>query len=142
MCSLKHAEERRRFPRTGLDLPLEYRVRDLPWAHGALTVNASETGLLIHSVVNLRVGTRLNILILYPKDYELSYVSVSAQIVWREICRKEDWEGFQYGLEFVGLGNEDHRQLQQILNGQSGRKEESEDHASERANGKGHPGRC
>ena len=137
MDGLPHKEERRRFPRTGLDLPLEYRVGELPWAHGVLTVNASETGLLIHSVVNLTVGTKLNILVLFPQEYKLSNFAVSAQIVWKEICWKEDWEGFQCGLEFIELSDEDHWKLRQILNEQCGGGEGLMDCESEGINGKG-----
>jgi hypothetical protein len=142
MDSLKHTEERRGFPRRGLDLPLEYHVRDLPWAYGALTVNASERGLLMHSVVNLRVGTKLSILLLFPKEYELCHLAVPAQIVWKEIYWKADWEGFQYGLEFIELGDEDHLKLREVLKGQFEIGEEWEDHEPECANGKGHPVRC
>jgi hypothetical protein len=120
MDDLNGTEERRRFPRMSLDLPIEYRVEGMPRAHGGLTVNASEAGLLIHTVEDLPVGTKLNLLVLFPKEYELSNFAVFAQIVWKDVCWKEDWVGFQYGLEFIELSDEDHWKLRQVLNGQFG----------------------
>lgn len=47
-----------------LDLPLEYRVMNAPYAHGGLVVNASEVGLLINSIKNIPIGSKLNIAVL------------------------------------------------------------------------------
>ena len=49
--------ERRKHPRIIMEFPVEWKISDLPRAHGALTVNLSETGLLIESVSDLPVGT-------------------------------------------------------------------------------------
>jgi hypothetical protein len=112
-----NGKNRRKHPRMVLDLPLEYRVTNIPHAHGALIVNGSEMGLLIESVKNIPVGTNLNIAVLFPKEYELANFEVSAQIVWKEIYWKEDWEGYQYGLEFIQINKNDHRKLRQLLSG-------------------------
>ena len=113
----ENREDRRKHPRVILDLPLEYRVTNIPNAHGALVANGSETGLLIESVKNIPVGTNLNIVVLFPKEYELADFKVSAQIVWKEIYWKEDWEGYQYGLKFVPIRAHDQWKLRQLLNG-------------------------
>ena len=112
-----NGKNRRKHPRMVLDLPLEYRVTNIPHAHGALIVNGSEMGLLIESVKNIPVGTNLNIAVLFPKEYELANFEVSAQIVWKEIYWKEDWEGYQYGLEFIQISKNDHQKLRQLLTG-------------------------
>ena len=109
--------ERRGFRRTVMDLAVEYRLPDLPRAHGALTVNASETGFLIQSVSNLPVGTKLSLVVLFAVEFELNSLQVLAEIVWKEICWKEDWEGFQYGLKFTEVQEEDLQKLQQLLSG-------------------------
>jgi len=113
-----NVEDRRKHPRVVLDLPLEYRVTNTPSAHGALIVNGSEMGLLMESVKNITVGTNLNIVVLFPKGYELADFEVSAQIVWKEFCWKEDWEGYQYGLKFVSIRAHDRWKLRQLLNNQ------------------------
>lgn len=109
--------ERRKSPRLLLDLPLEYRVMNAPYAHGGLVVNASEVGLLINSIKNMPVGTKLNIAVLFPKGFELTNFEVLAQVIWKDLHWEEDWEGYQYGLKFTQILEEDRRKLKQILNG-------------------------
>jgi hypothetical protein len=79
-----HAE-RRRHPRMCLDLPLEYRVMNAPYAHGGLVVNASEVGLLINSIRNIPIGSKLNIAVLFPKGFELTNFEVLAEIIWKDL---------------------------------------------------------
>jgi hypothetical protein len=110
--------ERRKSPRLLLDLPLEYRVMNAPYAHGGLVVNASEVGLLINSIKNIPVGTKLNIAVLFPKGFELTNFEVLAQVIWKDLHWEEDWEGYQYGLKFIQILEEDRRKLKQLLNGQ------------------------
>jgi hypothetical protein len=110
-----NGEDRRKHPRVILDLPLEYRVTNISNAHGALIVNGSEMGLLIESIKNIPVGTNLNITVLFPKEYELADFEVSAQVVWKELYWKEDWEGYQYGLKFVSIRAHDRWKLRQLL---------------------------
>ena len=114
---LKDTAERRRYPRFRIDLPLEYRVMDIPHAHGGLVVNASEMGLLIESVKNIPIGTKLNIAVLFPKGFELTNFEVFVDVVWKEIHWKEDWEGYRYGLRFVSIQTYDHWKLRQLLYG-------------------------
>jgi len=112
-----HAE-RRRHPRMSLDLPLEYRVMDAPYAHGGLVVNASEVGLLINSIRNIPIGSRLNIAVLFPKGFELTNFEVLAEIIWKDLYWEEDWEGYRYGLKFIKILEDDRRKLIQILSSQ------------------------
>ena len=110
--------ERRRFPRLLLDLPLEYRVLNGPFAHGGLVVNASEVGLLIQSVKNIPVGTKLTTVVLFPKGFELASFEVLTEVVWKDLHREEDWEGYHYGLNFLKIHEGDQKILRQVLSGQ------------------------
>jgi c-di-GMP-binding flagellar brake protein YcgR len=110
--------ERRRYPRMSLDLPLEYRVMNAPYAHGGLVVNASEVGLLINSIKNISTGSKLNIAVLFPKGFELTNFEVLAEIIWKDLYWEEDWEGYRYGLKFIKILEEDRGKLEQILSGQ------------------------
>lgn len=101
-----------------LDLPLEYRTADVPYAHGGLVVNASELGLLVQSVKNIPVGTQLKIAVLFPKGYELANFEVLAEIIWKDLHWEEDWEGYQYGLKFVKMVETEYWKLKQLLEGQ------------------------
>ncbi|MEW6374779.1 MAG: PilZ domain-containing protein [Thermodesulfobacteriota bacterium] len=109
--------DRRKYPRLLMDLPLEYRVTDIPHAHGGLVVNISEAGLLIHSVKNIPVGTKLNIAVLFPKGFELANFDLLAEIIRKDIYWEEDWEGYEYGLKFIRILEEDLWKLKRVLSG-------------------------
>ena len=114
----KDPRERRRFPRLLVDLPLEYRVMNAPYAQGGIVVNASEEGLLINSIKNMPVGTKLNVAVLFPKEYELENFEVLAEIIRKELHWEEDWEGYQYGLKFTKILERDRHKLKQLLLGE------------------------
>jgi hypothetical protein len=115
--SSKDLLEKRKYPRFYLDLPLEYRVTDAPQIHGGLVVNVSESGLLIHSVKNIPIGTKLNIAVLFPNRFELANFEVFAEIIWKDIHWEENWEGYQLGLKFIKILEEDYRKLRGLLSG-------------------------
>jgi len=114
----KSMKDRRKSQRMILDLPLEYRVMDAPYAHGGLVVNASELGLLVQSVKSLPIGTKLNIAVLFPKGFELANFEVLAEILWKDLHWEEDWEGYQYGLRFLQILDNEYWKLKQLLSGQ------------------------
>jgi hypothetical protein len=118
MEKLNDYSERRKSPRLLMDLPLEYRVIDAPYAHGGIVVNASEVGLLIQSVKKIPIGTQLNIAVLFPKGYELANFEVIAQVIWKDLHWEENWEGYQYGLRFIKILEEDRQKLKELLGGQ------------------------
>ena len=110
-------EERRKHSRVVLDLPLEYRVANIPNAHGALVINGSEMSLLMESIKKILIGTNLKIVVLFPKEYELADFEVSARIVWKEPYWKEDWRGYRYGLKFVSVTADDQWKLRELFSG-------------------------
>jgi PilZ domain len=118
------SKERRRYPRTLIDLPLEYRDMDGSCLRGAIVVNASDGGFLIESPRDIPVGTELSMTVLYPKGFELANFRVSAKIVWKELYWKEDLkrdrslEGYRYGLEFIHILDEDRWKLSFLLSKQ------------------------
>jgi hypothetical protein len=115
--------ERRRYPRFLINLPLEYRDMDDSRARGGIVANASETGFLIESGKDIPIGTELNIAVLYLKGFELANFKVTGKIVWKEPYSKEDWKGeiywrgYQYGLEFIQILDEDRWKLNLLLSG-------------------------
>jgi len=107
--------EKRRHPRFYLNLPIEFRVMDAPSVHGAMIVNASETGLLIQSPNNLSIGTRLNIAVLFSKEFELANFEVSAEVVWTKIYSDERRKMYQSGLRFIKISEENRQKLKYLL---------------------------
>jgi len=84
---------------------------------GAPLVNASEGGFLIETVRDIPVGTELSITVLFPEGFELANFKVTAKIVWKgpywkgDWKRNQYWEGYQYGLEFIQISDEDRWKL-------------------------------
>ncbi len=115
MEALSEAREKRRCPRVFMNLPLEYRILDAPRAHGGLVANVSESGLLIYSIKNMFIGTKLNIAVLFPKEFQLANFEVSAEVIWKDMHWEVDWEGFKYGLKFIHILDEDYRKLKHLL---------------------------
>ncbi len=113
--SSHNANERRKHSRFKVDLPLEYRVLDAPQAHGGLVINASESGLLVHSTKDIPVGTKLNIAVLYPQGFELANFEVFAEIIWKDTIWRENHEEYQLGLKFIRILDKEHQKLKQVL---------------------------
>ena len=109
--------DRRKYPRSLMDLPLEYRVINAPYAHGGIVVNGSEEGFLIYSVKDMPIGTKLNLVVLFPKGFQLTNFEVVAEVVRKDLHWEEDWEGFEYGLKFIQIFEEDREKLKQLLSG-------------------------
>jgi len=117
-------KDRRKYPHIFIDLPLEYRDGDGSCLRGAMVVNAGEGGFLIESPRDIPVGTELSMTVLYPKGFELANFKVAAKIVWKEPYWREDLKrdrsskGYQYGLEFIQILDEDRWKLSFILSKQ------------------------
>ena len=108
-------KERRKFQRFNLDFPLEYRVSGGPDAFGGIVVDGSEIGLRIHSIKNMSVGSRLNITVIFPKEFQVANFDVVAEIIWKENYSTINWDGYRYGLKFISIKEEDLEKLKQLL---------------------------
>jgi hypothetical protein len=115
----KGNKEKRECLRYYMDWPLEYRVINAPNAYGGIAVDGSEIGLRIHSVKEMPVGTRLNIVLIFPKAFQMTNFEVESEIVWKDRCIKENWEGYQYGLKSIQIQEEDLQKLKQLLSSQT-----------------------
>jgi c-di-GMP-binding flagellar brake protein YcgR len=111
----EYLKDRRKYSRVHIDLPLEYRVKYDARAHGGIVVDASESGFLIYSTENIPIGTKLKIAVLFSAEYELAEFEVFAEIIWKNADAKKGEEGYQYGLRFVQVLEEDYRKLGKLL---------------------------
>ena len=98
-----------------VSLPLHLQANENEGVYPGLTIDVSETGLLIQTLREIPVGTRIDIEILFPEKLCLPNFKAEAEIVWKDICSLGDWEGYQYGLEFSQVSKEDYLKLRQIL---------------------------
>jgi len=113
--------ERRRYPRIVINLPLVYQEKDGSCLRGGIAVNAGEGGFRIESTRDIPVGTELNVTVVFSKAFESANFKAVAKIVWKGPCWKGDrkgnkyWEGYQYGLEFIQISDEDRCKLNYLL---------------------------
>jgi hypothetical protein len=108
-------KEKRKHPRIQVTLPLHFKMAKNPNVYPGLTMDASESGLLMQTLKDMPVNTRLNIEVLFPKGFELSNFKGVAEIIWRDICNWDDWEGYMYGLKFTQISFENYLRLKQLL---------------------------
>jgi len=99
-------------------LPVEHWEMDAS-IYGGLADNLSNHGLLMLSIRELPVGTRLNVRIYYAKEYELDWITVVANIVSKDRHIAEDWKGYKYQLQFVQILEPDRLKLKDLLNDHS-----------------------
>jgi hypothetical protein len=115
MQAAKDSKEKRKHPRVNMDLPLEYQVSDAPRVQAGMVINASESGLLIHSIKDMPVGTKLSIAVLFPKGFQLTNFEVLAEVVWKDIYWQENRQEYEFGLRFVNILEEEHQKLRRLL---------------------------
>ena len=111
--------EKRKHPRVLINAPLKFKVPEELKQSSGLVINASETGLLIHTFKDIPIGKRVMVEVLFPKGVNAAKLNAIAEIIWKDIYLWDDWEGYQYGLKFIQISNEDDAKLRQILGGQS-----------------------
>lgn len=117
MKTSSNNKEKRKHPRTLISLPLHFQVQvnENGGVYPRLTIDASESGLLIQTLRKIPVGIRIDIEVLFPKKLNLANFKAEAEIVWKNICNWKDLEGYQYGLSLIGVLKEDFLKLRQIL---------------------------
>jgi hypothetical protein len=112
---LSSSKERRKYERYLINLPLNFQVKENPGVHPGLSINASETGLLIQTLKNMTIGTRLYIEVLFAKGFELSTLQGMADIIWKDDYGWDSFKGYKYGLKFVQISIENHTKLKLLL---------------------------
>ena len=107
--------ERRKYPRVSVDLPLEFQESDNSPLEGGLVNNLSERGMLIHSIKDIPVGSKFKTVVFFSNEFEFDGFGVIAKVVWKDLHFEPDWKGHKYGLQFVEILEEDHRKLLNLL---------------------------
>jgi hypothetical protein len=114
-AGFRFGKRKKRAPRFYLNLPIEFRVMNARHVLGAMIVNASETGLLIQSPNNVPAGTKLNIVVLFSKGFELANFEVLAEVVWTKTQLHEGRQGYELGLKFIQILEEDPQKLKHLF---------------------------
>lgn len=109
--------EKRRVARLDVELPLEYESELGSVTSSAMTINLSLKGLLIRCVKDMAVKTKLKIRVFYPEGFSLNKFEAMAEIVWKDEHLAGEWSGYQYGLRFTYIRDEDLQKLMIVLIG-------------------------
>jgi hypothetical protein len=98
-------KEKRKHPRVEKNKTVTFRVDGEPGTSSGMIFNTSHGGLLFKAFKDMPVGTRIVIEVVPPKGFELARGCVVAEIVWKDMCLWDDWEGYQYGIKFIRTSN-------------------------------------
>lgn len=109
-------KEKRRYQRVYINSPVDFNVPDESNVSYGLALNASEAGLLIQTFKNMPVGTKMKIKVLSGKGAESSNFRALAAIIWKDTYLWDDWEGYQYGLEFIQILDKNHLKTNLVPN--------------------------
>ncbi len=115
---MEHAyrfDDRRKYPRVPINLPLEYREADNSPPEGGLVSNLSEIGMLVHSIRDIPIGSEFEAVVFFSNGFEFDGFRVKAQAVWKALHVEEGGKGYKYGLRFAQILQEDHRKLLNLL---------------------------
>ena len=92
--------EKRRYPRFGVDLPVEYTRRDWVAKQGRV-INASEGGLLVNLPEQMEIGQPLRLKLFFGFGSELNMMEIVNQVVWVDVHTGKDWGDYRSGVKFV-----------------------------------------
>ncbi len=109
--------EKRKHPRCNVDLPVEYRRRDLVIKYDRV-VNASESGLLTYLSEPVEVGQHLRVRVFFPFSSGLNVIEMVTQVVWME--PQKHGGDYHTGVRFVEVSPDDLFYLKNYLEGLSG----------------------
>ena len=123
LTNSSHDKERRDHPRITISLPTHFEVKEDGSSYPGLTIDASQSGLLIQTLKEMPVGIKLDIEVLLPGKLSLSRIRAETEIVWKDVSYWEDWEGYVYGLKITYISNQDYVELTRILSNPSCLKE-------------------
>ena len=110
-----HFNERRKYPRVSINLPLEYRESDDSSPEGGVVSNLSEIGMLIYSIKDIPIGSEFKTVVFFSNGFKFDGFRVIARAIWKDFHLETDWKGYKYGLEFVQILEDDHWKLLNLL---------------------------
>jgi len=103
--------DRREHKRVVLMLPLDLRVNSEIF-HSAVTLDISKEGILIESTTNMKVGSRMEVIVVPGKDGH--EVAVKAKVV--RTHNKALESDYRFGLQLLGsAGSDEHRAWENFL---------------------------
>jgi hypothetical protein len=123
MTSSSDFNEKRKYPRVLINMPLNFKMTEDSTQSTGLVINASEVGLLIQTFKDMPIGRKIIVEVSFSNRLKFEKFSAITEIIWKDIYIWDDWEAYQYGLKFSQISYEDYLKLKQVLGSQSNLKE-------------------
>jgi len=109
--------EKRKFPRSDIDLLVKYSRTNLFFKHGRAT-NASEGGLLICLPERMDIGHHLVLKLFFPLHAGLNIIEAVVRVVWMDIHLRKDWAwDYRIGVRFEDISQTNMTILKNFLTG-------------------------
>ena len=106
--------ERRRYSRFPIDFPVDYYCQDGARSFVGKAVNASEGGLMVCFEESMNLGTRLVVSMVFNLGYQLTEIKARCQVIWKDVGLVSDFRGYQYGLKFLEIDEDDISKLKRL----------------------------
>lgn len=107
--------ERRKYPRYPVDLPIDYSRVGGREVFGGIVKNISEGGVLAYFSNRMEIGAVLRIEIICIQGFELYTINAISKVVWTELERNGNTGYYRYGLQFLYIEEKDFHRLQNLL---------------------------
>jgi c-di-GMP-binding flagellar brake protein YcgR len=112
--------EKRKHPRSNIDLPVEYYQVDSTTHHNGRAINASEGGLLLYLPEQIEIDQYLRLKLFFTSGSELNTIGMLVKVVWMDIHLEKDWGDYRTGVRFIDISPEDMTKLKNFLRSLSG----------------------
>jgi len=107
--------EKRRFPRSNVDLQVKYSKTNLSFKHGR-AANVSEGGLLICLPEKMDIGHHLVLKLFFPLRSGLNIIEAVVRVVWMDTHLRRDWAwDYRIGVRFEDISQGDKTVLKNFL---------------------------
>jgi hypothetical protein len=103
-------KEKRKHQRVRLNKQVGFKVAGESETCSGIVFDVSRGGLLLQAFKDIQIGAKILIQIVSHNRLESSRNWAVAEIVWKEMYLWDDWEGYQYGIKFIGNPNAGHSQ--------------------------------
>ena len=85
--------------------PVDFQLVGESTSSFGMVIQSSRTGLVLQCLKDMPVGTRVIIGVESPEGFESCQGRAVCEIVRKDMCLWDDWEGYQYGLKYIRRSN-------------------------------------
>ena len=94
-----------------ITIPVQVKRGEKSQSYPGLTIDASESGILIQTLAELEIGSTININFFPSEHCDLTSFRCIGEVMWQDDCPWDDLEGYQYGVKFIQVLDKDRMKL-------------------------------